>query len=491
MTFNEVLSGASPSDVSELISFIGPEKAKFFMAEFDTESTAMCQYARLALYALNNPRKGIPLVKHHIVPRCLMRGDSIDPDSRNLVQFTTLEHWMAHKLIVDGVKGLYNIRLRNACFLIAQDIPKGVLGDTRYVMALDTTDYNVKPNTFRSHNSGPVVKYSVRQKNKYRGTLNWYGRVACGGKHIEMSLNTESEEKAMEWLRTQEENLRRYLDGDDTADVLTPYSHSLNVLTPASTIDEYLLHCTNVRKLSKASIDTYARNLKKVVGWCVKHDIVDLYTFNAKHAQELIASQKMADVSLKVFINVARCFFDYLKAQSLIQYNPFANVVSPRVNYHKPRERKTWTSEQMDTILQNAPRQDIRAYWSVLRYCGTRSTETANIEWSQVDLERGIIMLPDRNVPIPEKCSMELRKLPERTGKLFPRLPKDEGHRNRQLVSVIAKLGISGSLSIFRNSWIANTLTQGLSVSDAAKIIGVETVNQLDLWRKQLSAMCL
>lgn len=36
MTFNEVLSGASPSDVSELISSIGPEKAKFFMAEFDS-----------------------------------------------------------------------------------------------------------------------------------------------------------------------------------------------------------------------------------------------------------------------------------------------------------------------------------------------------------------------------------------------------------------------------------------------------------------------
>ena len=86
-------------------------------------------------------------------------------------------------------------------------------------------------------NAVPTIRYSIRQKNLYRGTLTWFGTIhETGERPYEFSLKTDSEEEAQRWLNKQNRIYELYRM--DLADGLEPTREPLRRTTVNRTVKD-------------------------------------------------------------------------------------------------------------------------------------------------------------------------------------------------------------------------------------------------------------
>ena len=102
--------------------------------------------------------------------------------------------------------------------------------------------------------------------------------------------------------------------------------------------------------------------------------------------------------------------------------------VMPKINLLKePKARKGFVNDdQFNCLIKMLPTH-LRAYITFLYYCGGRSGEAKQIDWSQVDLEKRLIRLEDeqtknsegRTVPMPSVLIMMLEQIKSKKGLVF------------------------------------------------------------------------
>jgi integrase len=100
--------------------------------------------------------------------------------------------------------------------------------------------------------------------------------------------------------------------------------------------------------------------------------------------------------------------------------------VVPFIQFQKePKARKGFVEvAKFDELLGKLPAH-LRPYVMFLYHCGGRRGEAEQLDWAQVDLRRGLILLEDtkndedRIVPLPVKLAAMLAKVARKEGRVF------------------------------------------------------------------------
>ena len=360
----------------------------------------------------------------------------------------------------------------------------------------------------------PSIRYSIRRKNAYRGTLTWFGYIhEQGERPYAFSLHTDSEEEARRWLDKQRKIYDLYRM--DLADGIEPSREPLrrcNVVkrtgddfSIAKAVSSYLVHCASIRNLRESTVETYNRLFDSLARFCKARGVSRVPQLDQALAQDHILSENWSAASQKLATNLYCNWFNYLKElHGLSQRNPWSLLGRPKVD---PKDKVIWTAEQMDAILDNAPDDETRAYWAVLRFCGCRNSETAKLLWGdwnradntitvRADDAKGrksrFLYITVQLQPYLEKwaqraVSVKKNDMPE-DSPMFPGLPKDESHRNRVFRRVLDRLGLQGHLHSFRDSWITHALEQGMDAYTVAKLAGHSDPSTTLKWYARLSS---
>jgi integrase len=163
----------------------------------------------------------------------------------------------------------------------------------------------------------------------------------------------------------------------------------------------------------------------------------------------------------------------------------------------EPKPRKGFVElGKFEELLGMLPTH-LKPYVSFLYYCGGRSNEAATIEWSQVDLQRGLIRLEEtkndeaRTVPLPDQLVVQLAGIEPQTGRVF-----DTTNIRKEWTKACAACGLGVikevegkpydprykglTLHDFRRSAARNLLLSGVPETIVMKIGGWKTRSVFD-----------
>jgi integrase len=174
----------------------------------------------------------------------------------------------------------------------------------------------------------------------------------------------------------------------------------------------------------------------------------------------------------------------------------------PKINLLKePPARKGFVElKEFNCLIKMLPTH-LRGYITFLYYCGGRSGEAKQIEWSQVDLKRRLIRLEDqqtknseaRMVPLPSVLVSMLSEVPQgsRTGIVF-----DVTNLRKEWINACASCGLGRKIEVegkpydpryegltlhdFRRSSARNLLNAGVPETVIMKIGGWKTRSVFD-----------
>jgi integrase len=107
---------------------------------------------------------------------------------------------------------------------------------------------------------------------------------------------------------------------------------------------------------------------------------------------------------------------------NIIQYVPAIDLLK-----EPPARRNFVETEKFNELVALLPTH-LRPLVTLLYRCGVRVNEARQIEWTQVDLDKGLIRLleeqtkteEERVIPLPSILIMMLREIKPKTGKVFP-----------------------------------------------------------------------
>jgi len=176
------------------------------------------------------------------------------------------------------------------------------------------------------------------------------------------------------------------------------------------TITLFCDYLNNERKLSKNTLDSYSRDLRKFHGFLVDNkiesfsDVSDntVLTFQL-HLQNLGRSTATVSRNLATL----RTFFGYLLDEGLIAKNPTRKLVSPKAERKMP---KVLTLAEVDNLLNQPDTESEtgkrdRAMLELLYASGIRVTEMVSLDIDDVNIDIGYIRCKsdrskDRIIPI-------------------------------------------------------------------------------------------
>ena len=101
--------------------------------------------------------------------------------------------------------------------------------------------------------------------------------------------------------------------------------------------------------------------------------------------------------------------------------NPAQHATPPRARAAKAAERTVWTPDQLGTFLDGLAGSTHQGIFHVLATTGMRRSEACALQWSAVDLERGVLEV---RAGVTEVATTSLRRRPSRHAPLAP--PKTE-----------------------------------------------------------------
>jgi integrase len=156
-----------------------------------------------------------------------------------------------------------------------------------------------------------------------------------------------------------------------------------------------------------------------------------------------------------------------------IQFMPVVRLLK------EPPARKGFLERpRFENLLSKLPLH-LRPLITFLYYCGVRVGEAVQIEWSQVDLQQGLIRLEGeqtktseaRIVPLPDVLIANLKKVKHKTGLVFD----DRALRDEWVKATVAA-GMPGLLvHDLRRSAIRNLIAAGVPEKVAMSISGHKT----------------
>jgi integrase len=306
--------------------------------------------------------------------------------------------------------------------------------------------------------------------------------IKTDGKRKRIFCRTEKEAKAE--LKRIDAQLRREgeagLDvsdatrvlGKEASELLAPYGK--NILDAARFYAAHLQSLADSVMVSQL-VDEYQEAKRKAnFSQPYLHDIRQrlgrfnelfglrsIRTLKAGEIEEWLHGLGLGPVSVNNYRAVVRAFLAYAVKRGYIDTNPVASIDKIRVGNDPP---EIFTPVQLASVLAAAP-ADLLPALAIGAFAGLRASEVLRLEWSEIDLLRGVISVAARKsksarrrlVKILPNLAAWLAPYANAQGKVFP---GQKRVYHNAIAELVARLGFDWPQNGLRHSFASYHLAK-------------------------------
>lgn len=254
------------------------------------------------------------------------------------------------------------------------------------------------------------------------------------------------------------------------------------------TLKQYEGFCsTNLKKqIEKRTLEGYLESLRKLqksIGdkELSDYSVVDVESFRAK-----LSIAGLENSTINIHLRSLKALFNRALTLQLITSNPFKGVKLCKVHRTAPAYL---SPEDLDKLLVHVRKKALRDIYTFLWHTGLRASELINLKWSEVDLNRGWMIITysksgkSRGVPLNSKAVAILSKFPAaaRNGYVFKK--KDGSQLKRTAIShsfkkAVRRAGLPEGLHLHstRHSTASVGIMKGMDLSTVSKLLGHSSI---------------
>ena len=184
-------------------------------------------------------------------------------------------------------------------------------------------------------------------------------------------------------------------------------------------VDRFLDHLLNQRQYSARTIDSYRRDLARLLTFCETHDIEHWAALNTQHVRAFSAEchrRGLGGRSIARLLSAARSFFRYLAREEHVSQNPVTGVSAPKSPRKLPEPLDTDQMARLLAIDATDPLavRDL-ALMELLYSSGLRLSELVSLDMGQIDLRAGAVRVTgkgnkQRDLPVGRHARDALRR---------------------------------------------------------------------------------
>jgi integrase/recombinase XerD len=147
--------------------------------------------------------------------------------------------------------------------------------------------------------------------------------------------------------------------------------------------------------LSKHTLSSYQNDLKKFAQW-LKPQALSLLSIDDSNIQDYLSlrfSKKFSERSTARLLSTLRRFYAYAIEANLIDFDPTANIASPKLSKPLPKTLSESDVEQLlaaPDITTDIGIRDL-AMIELMYASGLRVSELISVEFSQISLQQGVV----------------------------------------------------------------------------------------------------
>ncbi|MCB0460609.1 MAG: site-specific tyrosine recombinase XerD, partial [Flavobacteriaceae bacterium] len=274
------------------------------------------------------------------------------------------------------------------------------------------------------------------------------------------------------------------------------------------TLKDYKLYLKIERGLSINSIDSYARDVSKLIKFVEENDIDKTpVNISDEYIQQFIYenSKELNPRSQSRLISGIRSFFDYLIFENYRKDNPTSLLETPKIGRRLP---DTLSIQEIDRIiaeidLSTPEGERNRAMLETLYSCGLRVSELITLKISDLFFNEGFIRVigkgdKQRFVPINEQTQKYINlyinlirtHLPIKKGfedTVF--LNRNGKQLTRNMIFIVIKnlaekAGLRKNISphTFRHSFATHLLERGADLRSIQQMLGHESITTTEIY---------
>ena len=273
-------------------------------------------------------------------------------------------------------------------------------------------------------------------------------------------------------------------------------------------LKDYQLFLQIERSLSKNSIESYVRDLKKLLVFLEKKKItVSPIVIDEEIIQRFIyeIATKMSPRSQARIISGLRSFFDYLVFEDYRKTNPTDLLETPKIGRKLP---DTLSSDEINLLIKNidlSHPQGERNHTIIetLYSCGLRVSELINLQISDLFFDEGFVRVigkgnKQRYVPIHSTTQNFIRLYIHNTrSKIIPKknfedtlfLNRRGATLSRQMIFMILKeLALKSNIKkkigphTLRHSFASHLLQNGADLRSIQQMLGHESITTTEIY---------
>lgn len=273
-------------------------------------------------------------------------------------------------------------------------------------------------------------------------------------------------------------------------------------------LKDYQLYLKIERGLSKNSIDNYALDVKKLIGYLDTNDIIlSPISITPEILQQFIydIAKTVNERTQSRIISGLRSFFNYLVFEDYRTSNPLELIESPKIGRKLP---DTLSEFEIDNLIKaidlSTPEGERnRAILETLYGCGLRVSELIHLKISDLFFDEGFIKVTgkgdkQRFVPIVTSTQKYINIYKEHIRPHVPIKPNHEdtlflNRRGKQLTRAMVftiikqladKIGLKKSISphTFRHSFATHLLQNNADLRSIQMMLGHESITTTEIY---------
>jgi integrase/recombinase XerD len=271
-------------------------------------------------------------------------------------------------------------------------------------------------------------------------------------------------------------------------------------------IENYIDYLRFERLLSLNTIDSYKRDLAKLVLFFKQNNISDLQGITNSEILDFLERlyQSQSDRSVSRILSSIRSFYRYLLRSGKIPKNPFGNIKNPKL----PRKDIDILNQaEISGFLENIACSTYlelrdRTMFEMLYSCGMRVSEIINLRLNDINIEEGLIKFigkgsKERITPIGETAkNFLLRYLDSSRSNIEREIKSDHVFLNSRGSSIsrqgfwkilkkyAKKQNIDKNLypHIFRHSFATHMLEEGADLRIVQELLGHSSISTTEIY---------